>query len=570
MGPWASQDILGDFGSLDPGSNPGGSVQNPFLSYEERKVFLFPKERRCWIMKNLVFFVVIGLVIFSSMVIAENLSFCEQHHIITIDDNTSAKLKIIVFNNPQDKSIVKCDGFTFPESWNITNLIAYEFESNRSLDIIRARNNSELSLWINWTSSGCEADKRCPFVIEFELSNYIVQTYDEFYHFWWSWGNSGYDLPINYTFKLNKKFQYLEKITREYKVSNIIVERKIYLSTPAENILYQDNYTSITFNGKALKGEYFKVSGLFEDFKPPSLKISKEIKNPGVIYPEQTVVIVLTITNTGYAKAVNIRLKPKNDPTILVPIDESDTNISELDPNKIEKKHFYFKSLLETEGENIGADELEYYDVWGDRYSTTSNSPKISITKKKEEIVLPFINIPVAREDALYIFIVFVSGYLCSCFIIVFGGENREKQYYKLWKEIPFFDKVIISTVLAISNVVISGIFMLLLFTIISLLGTLGQNLIGIEYVHNPNIPEFLIYPSLIVGIFTSYAISKGILRWISRRTNKRWGGYILRIITVLWIALIALFIIILVLIVVTILLILLLNNGSIPLIRIS
>ncbi len=26
MGPWASQDILGDFGSLDPGSNPGGSV----------------------------------------------------------------------------------------------------------------------------------------------------------------------------------------------------------------------------------------------------------------------------------------------------------------------------------------------------------------------------------------------------------------------------------------------------------------------------------------------------------------------------------------------------------------
>ncbi len=45
MGPWASQDILGDFGSLDPGSNPGGSAP-PFFSLEKRKSAGCPKRER--------------------------------------------------------------------------------------------------------------------------------------------------------------------------------------------------------------------------------------------------------------------------------------------------------------------------------------------------------------------------------------------------------------------------------------------------------------------------------------------------------------------------------------------
>jgi hypothetical protein len=379
----------------------------------------------------------------------------------------------------------------------VSNLKAYAIYSNKSLPLNFSETDDKFLIDVNTVSLDWN-NSNAAYAIEFDWNESTVKQQNN-YLFQWIWGNTTFDLPLEYIFRINRKYQYVGTL----------------FSTPT-NITYENNYTQIYIKGLAKKGEYFQSALLFENFGPPKLELTKRIENQGSILPEDNVIITLSIKNSGASKAINIKINP-SVPDIFTYLELPNVSVPDLDPQREYRITFRFKSLIESTKE-IGADGAEYLDVWGNNYSSTSGSPRI-IIKREEFLQLPFIGASVQKDIALSVFFAFVSGYItffCILSLSPESGAGRIKGYND-WKSIKFFDKFLVSSLLGGVNYFLAYVLMFLTFIPLFILTYFAQKYVHLMLSLIPSVlgDEWL-YIYLILAAAVTWSIfnlySKGII----------------------------------------------------------
>jgi hypothetical protein len=438
-----------------------------------------------------LFILVINLVVCA---FSENLPLCNQHDIITIDNNSSVHIKKIISNVSYGPN--NCANFTFPTTWKVSNYKIYAIPSNESLPFKYTEKVDKFVIDVD-TNSLDWVNSKPSYAIEFDLNDSIVKQQNN-YLFQWNWGNTTFDLPLEYTFKINKKYQF---------IGNLF---------PSQNLLtYEDNYTQISIKGVAKKGEYFQSAILFENFGRPNIELTKQIENQGSIVPGDNVIVTLSIKNSGASKAINIKINP-SIPDIFTYLEPPNTTVPDLDPQREYTITFRFKTLIESTKE-IGADTAEYADVWGTNYSSNSVSPRITI-KRDESIQLPFIGVSVPKDNALSIFLAFVSGYILFFCVLSLSPEsaNGRIKGYKEWESIKFFDKFLLSSVLGAINYFVAITLLFLTIAPFIILVFFSQ-----KYHINLSIPPVFgdnwLYVYLIFAVFVTWSIVIEISKDISK-----------------------------------------------------
>jgi len=401
-----------------------------------------------------VFAVLIMGVLFLNFASAEKAP-CEMHQIFTVDDVNVLRVRFNITANPPIHPS-HCVPFRLRKEYNATNFSAYSITDNISLAVNNETENDSIRFYLEyWQSQRVPSEEPEPHtvIIDFDSFGFIKESPLGRYNLYWNWGGVSYNLPLKYTFKINKKFQYHEE----------------YSSCPQCNISQEGDYTIISVGGIAKNNSYFpdnKIHIAFKNFKPPSLKVSKRLVNPGSISVDENVIIHFTIRNNGDSIAKNITILPY-DPPMFKPFDEQDLTMSELKPGDVHQLPYYLKALTRTEVEEyLGPDSVKFYDVWGRDYSIQSNGIGIRVEGKK--ITLPFLGIAVAEEKFLSYLYNFILGYCILFYIVVI----RQKQFDS-WKSIPFFDKSIVSVVLAILNFAVVIAFSLILLVTYSMVAQL-------------------------------------------------------------------------------------------------
>jgi len=386
-----------------------------------------------------LFFLVINLVV---CVFSESFPLCNQHDVITIDDNSSVHVKKIISDLSYGGNI--CANFTFSKTMKVSNFKIYAIPSNKSLPFNYSEKSDSVVIDVNTTSLDW-TNYNPSYIMEFDLNDSIIKQQNN-YFFQWNWGNTTFDLPLEYTFKINRKYHFLGT-----------------LYVASDNLTYENNYTQISVKGVAKSGDYFPSVILFENFRAPNLELSKQIENRGSILLGDNVIVTLTIKNSGASKAINIKIIP-SVPDIFTYLEPPNTSVPDLDPQREYRITFRFKSLIESTKE-IGKDDAEYLDEWGNNYSSTSGSPRI-IIKREEFFQLPFIGISVQKDIALSVFFAFVSGYITFFCILSLSPESRDDRIkgYKNWKSIKFFDKFLVSSLLGGVNYTLAYVLMFLTF----------------------------------------------------------------------------------------------------------
>lgn len=465
---------------------------------------------------------ILGLLILNS-VSAEELIPCEMHQIFTIDDvgvvnvefNTTAKSHLYCHF---------CTGFSLLRDYNISDISAYSITENISLSVINETRDDRTHIYTGpWKPLESE-----PYLTSIGFSSYglLRKHAPKKHRLYWSYGNSSYDLPLKYKFRINKKFQYSKED------SNCL----------GCNISQEGDYTIVSTEGIAKNGTYFNASIVFEDFKPPSLDISKRVISRMPISVGENIVIYIVVRNFGDKVARNITIAPSVLPELKL-IEEDSLVISELNPGKSEPLHYSLETLTPIGKRYLGSDEVKFYDVWGGEHSMLSDNPEINVEGKK--IMLPGLGISVAEENFWWYLFNFIFGYCVLFYASVFRKKDREKKY-KAWAHTPFFDKSILSSLLAGLNLVVAITVLLILLSMYIMITELLGWKLDLSYLPEKETLYFFLILSIPTTAFLFDGYIKRIFYGLSERlsfdNNKFWSWF-KRIFKVVYVGLVILLI---------------------------
>jgi len=208
--------------------------------------------------------------------------------IIFLPLTCSAKIELVeqIFTF-EESGIVHCEFFwdvineTSTSTWlhktmGVSNLQAYDFNTTASLDFEVMDNEVGKFITIDH-SSHHNLSESYRFILKFDREYYELDG-GYIYSFPWSWGNTSYEIPLRYIFKLPPL--YIEDF---------------YNGTGHKNYI-EKNQTVIIFEDNAPINEYFKVDIKFKKINPPRLTITKSI-NKASIQEGDPVTVTIKISN---------------------------------------------------------------------------------------------------------------------------------------------------------------------------------------------------------------------------------------------------------------------------------